>query len=127
MHADALRPKSIRETLRCPSTDHCLQRALNDLFQAASKYLAQHWECVKASQWALCSIYQQLLVFTAAVTERVPVWHQSILLPTEHDANVGGVISGGVEVGVIACEKNREDSSEEGQAEMFRSIACALL
>lgn len=66
-------------------------------------------------------------MFTATFIDRVPVWHQSILLPPEHDANVGGVISGGVEVGVIACEKNTEDSSEEGPAEMFKSIGCALL
>lgn len=46
----------------------------------------------------------------------VPVWHESILLPSEHDANIGGVISGGVEVGVIACEKQE-------QAETFSSMS----
>lgn len=50
---------------------------------------------------------KQLLVSVVGPIDCVPVWHQSILLPPEHDANVGGMISGGVEVSVIACEKER--------------------
>lgn len=84
----------------------CLQRSFNSLFQAVS---ARLWECTKASQEAFCSLYQHLLVSTAGLIGSVPVWHQSVLLPPEHDANIGGVISGGVEVGVITCEKQRGD------------------
>lgn len=46
--------------------------------------------------------------------ECVPVWHQSVLLPPEHGAHVGGVVPGGVEVGVISC-KNRPDEEQAGR------------
>ena len=32
----------------------------------------------------------------------LPVGHQGVLLPAEHDADVGGVVDGRVEVGVVA-------------------------
>ena len=39
----------------------------------------------------------------------VPVWHQGILLPSEHDANVGGMVLGGVEVCVVTWRETRWD------------------
>lgn len=46
-------------------------------------------------------------VCAAGLSDSVPVRHESVLLPSEHGANVGGVISGGVEVGVIACDRQK--------------------
>ena len=37
--------------------------------------------------------------------ENIPVWHQGILLPSEHDANVGGMVLGRVEVCVVTWGK----------------------
>lgn len=31
----------------------------------------------------------------------LPVWHQSIILSTEHRADIGGMINTGIEVGVV--------------------------
>lgn len=57
---------------------------------------------IKASQSAFSSLYQ---VFTVGWIHSVPVWHQSILLSPEHDPNISGMISGGVEVRVVSYEK----------------------
>jgi hypothetical protein len=32
----------------------------------------------------------------------VPIWHQRVFFASEHDADVGGVVDGGVEVGVVS-------------------------
>jgi hypothetical protein len=32
----------------------------------------------------------------------VPIWHQRVFFASEHDAHVGGVVDGGVEVGVVS-------------------------
>lgn len=47
--------------------------------------------------------------------DSVPIWHQSILLSPEHDANIGGMIPGGIEVGVVSCEKNRGTRDEQAE------------
>lgn len=63
-------------------------------------------------------------LFTTRSDWTVPVWHQSVLLPPEHDANVSGMISGRVEVCVISC-RGREGAREgvkEGERERKREI-----
>lgn len=60
--------------------------------------------------------------------DSVPVWHQSIFLSPEHDANVGGMILGGVEVGVITCEERgvHERSRLEYTILLVKSISTNL-
>lgn len=40
---------------------------------------------------------------SAVLTDCLPVWHESVLLPPEHGAHIGSVISWGVKVSVVTC------------------------
>lgn len=55
-------------------------------------------------------------MFAASLVHSVPVGHQGILLSPEHDANIGGVISGGVEVSVVSCGNKEFKSRTAGNS-----------